>query len=67
MKLAQIVVMQETGEVVYEGGLRQFIRENEETAAHLIGQFRDALKSCRPEPVVYGGGAAPEFLISLVA
>lgn len=68
MKLAQIVVMQETGEVVYEGGLREFIRDNEEYPGHLIACFRDARNGTgRPEPVMYGGGAAPMFQISLVA
>lgn len=67
MKLAQIVVMQETGEVVYEGSLKTFIRENEEYPGHLVACLRDGMKQSPPEPALIGGGAAPAFYVSLAA
>ena len=69
MKLAQIVVTQETGGVVYEGSLREFIRENEEDPGSLIASLRDGLNQPhgRPEPVLIGGGAAPAFYVALVS
>lgn len=69
MKLAQIVVMQESGEVVYEGSLRTFIRDNEEYPGSLIASLRDGMNQPHgcPEPALIGGGAAPAFYVSVAA
>lgn len=69
MRMAQIVVMGEAGEVVYEGSLKAFIRANEEYPGNLIQSLRDDMAQAhgRPEPTVIGGGAAPMFYVSIAS
>lgn len=66
MKLAQIVVMAEAGEVVYEGSLTAFLRVNEGCES-LVRDLREGMNTPhgRPEPALIGGGAAPAFFVSL--
>lgn len=67
--MPRIAVMAETGELVFQGSLRQFIRDNEEYPGHLVASLRDGMTQPhgRPEPAIIGGGAAPAFYVSLVA
>lgn len=68
MNLPQVVLMDESGEVAYEGGLREFIRANEYDAHDLIATIRADMTQShgRPEPTIIGGGASPAFYLSLV-
>lgn len=65
MRIPQIVVLQETGEVVYEGSLLKFCRDNGDTS--VCAELREGMESDRPEPAVIGGGASPAFYVSLAA
>lgn len=65
MKHAQITVMTEQGEHVWDGSLLQFARDNgmdREEIADLIAELR-----AEQAPAWIGGGAAPAFMILLVA
>jgi hypothetical protein len=69
MKLAAVVLMDESGAYVWEGTLTQFFRDN----AMDRDQRREIVRGLRPradmpefsEPVFIGGGAAPEFALLL--
>lgn len=63
MKIPQIVVMQESGEVVYEGSLLKFCRDNGDVS--VCSDLRDGMMESPPEVATIGGGAAPMFFVSL--
>lgn len=65
MKIAQVVVMQESGEIVYEGSLLKFCRDNGDWS--VCADLRDGMQCSPPEVATIGGGASPMFFVSLVA
>ena len=61
MKLAQIAVFDEEGTMVYEGGLREFLRDNAMVPRELTVPLHARTS------VEIGGGAAPAFYVALVS
>lgn len=70
MRMADVVVMAETGEQVWAGPLTEFLRNNREGMnwREVCGALREGIEAPhgRPEPAVIGGGAAPVFYLSLI-
>lgn len=70
MKLAEVAVLAESGELVWAGSLTDFCRANPPVDRRaLCRDLRDGITTPhgRPEPAVIGGGAAPMFYVSLVS
>lgn len=74
MKLANIVLMAETGETLWDGTLTSFIHANNGFDEFqridwrsLCRELRAGIESDRPEPAILGGGAEPITFVSLVS
>lgn len=69
MKIPGIVLCDGDDREIWSGSLHDFGRRNgTEVVREVIAQFRASLKvNGRLEPAFIGGGAAPHFMVLLVA